>query len=57
MLTGKYNDGNIPEGSRYDKYDVDRNWNSYMGPDRKEANLIKLNAMAQYAQELGVTQA
>lgn len=26
ILTGKYNEGNIPEGSRYDKHKLDFVW-------------------------------
>ena len=58
ILTGKYNDGNIPEGSRYDNHKfLDSNWKAHMGPDVKEKTLKKLNALAELAKELGYTQA
>lgn len=46
ILTGKYNDGNIPAGSRYENHKVlDRIWQNFMGPEKKEATLKKLNAL------------
>jgi aryl-alcohol dehydrogenase-like predicted oxidoreductase len=59
ILTGKYNDGNIPEGSRFDnhKYLLDMGWKTHMGPDVKDKTLKKLNALADLAKELGYTQA
>jgi len=58
ILAGKYNDGNIPEGSRYDNHkSLDHFWTKYMGPDVKEKTLAKLNALAALAKELGFTQA
>lgn len=57
ILAGKYNDGNIPEGSRYDQHKgmLDPIWNKYMGPENKDATLKKLNALADVAKELGYT--
>lgn len=56
ILAGKYNDGNIPEGSRYDQHKtLDPIWNKYMGADNKESTLKKLNALADIAKELGFT--
>ncbi len=59
ILTGKYNDGNIPEGSRFDnhKFLLDAGWKTHMGPEAKEKTLKKLNALADLAKELGYTQA
>lgn len=58
ILTGKYNDGNIPEGSRYDtQKSLDRIWNTYMGPEKKDDTIKKLNLLADFAKELGYTQA
>lgn len=58
ILAGKYNDGNIPEGSRYDNHKMlDAIWQKHMGPDAKEATLKKLNALADIAKEVGYTQA
>jgi aryl-alcohol dehydrogenase-like predicted oxidoreductase len=56
ILTGKYNDGNIPEGSRYSNASVDQDWQKYFGSGKKESTLKKLNALAVYAKELGYTQ-
>lgn len=56
LLTGKYNDGNIPEGSRYDNHkSLDRIWQINMGPSTKEGTLKKLNALAEVAKDLGYT--
>ena len=58
ILTGKYNDGNIPEGSRYDNHKfLDATWKTHMGEGVKEKTLKKLNALADLAKELGYTQA
>jgi voltage-dependent potassium channel beta subunit len=59
ILTGKYNDGNIPEGSRYDnhKFLLDGPWKTNMGPEAKEKTLKRLNCLAEYAKELGYSQA
>ena len=56
ILAGKYNDGNIPEGSRYDNHKMlDTIWQKHMGPTTKEATLKKLNALGDIAKELGYT--
>ena len=58
ILAGKYNDGKIPEGSRYDNHKIlDATWEKYMGPKAKELTLSKLNKLAALAKELGYTQA
>ena len=58
ILTGKYNDGNIPEGSRYDNHKfLDSNWQKFFGEGKKEGTLKRLNALADLAKELGFTQA
>jgi len=59
ILTGKYNDGNVPEGSRYDKHKdfLKDTWNRYFGATKKEDTLKKLTALADLAKELGFTQA
>lgn len=61
ILAGKYNDGNIPEGSRYSK---DKHgdmlgsiWNKYFSEDKKKETLAKLNKLGELAKELGYTQA
>lgn len=57
ILTGKYNDGNIPEGSRYSNHSIDHIWARFMNEKVKENNLKKLVALADLAKELGFTQA
>ena len=59
MLTGKYNDGNIPEGSRFDVSEMfkDFSWNKYIGGDKREKTIALLNGLKETAEELGVTQA
>ena len=38
LLTGKYNDGNIPEGSRFEMHTsfTSSVWKKYFGPEKKE---------------------
>ena len=59
ILSGKYNDGNIPEGSRFDNHKqvIDFQWMSHMKPSKKEKTLKILNGLAELAKELGYTQA
>ena len=57
LLTGKYNEGTMPEGSRYSVQQLDPIWNQWMGPDKKESTLTKLRALGDLAKELGFTQA
>jgi voltage-dependent potassium channel beta subunit len=58
ILAGKYNDGNIPEGSRYDNHKMlDAIWKKHMGDNVKEKTLKKLNSLGALAKELGYTQA
>jgi voltage-dependent potassium channel beta subunit len=58
ILSGKYNDGKIPEGSRYEKHkNLDHIWTENMGPEKVEATCVKLNKLADLAKELGYTQA
>ena len=59
MLSGKYNDGNIPEGSRFDVSDMfkDFSWNKYIGDDKREKTIGILKGLKETAEELGVTQA
>jgi voltage-dependent potassium channel beta subunit len=58
ILTGKYNDGNTPEDSRYaNQKSLDRIWVQYFGEGKKEGTLKKLNALGDLAKELGYTQA
>ena len=58
ILAGKYNDGNIPEGSRYSQHqNLDPIWQKYMGEKNRENTLKKLNQLGDLAKELGYTQA
>ena len=59
MLTGKYNDGNIPAGSRFDVNEMfkDFSWNKYIGDDKREKTIGILDGLKETAEELGVTQA
>jgi len=58
LLTGKYNAGTMPEGSRYSVHSyLDPIWSKWMGEDKKEGTLVKLNALGDLAKELGFTQA
>jgi len=59
ILTGKYNDGNIPAGSRYDNHKdfLAGTWNKHFGESVKEKTLKTLNALGDVAKEAGFTQA
>ena len=59
ILTGKYNDGKIPEGgNRYESAAAKAIfWDKYMGPNIVDKTLKSTNEMAQFAEELGCTQA
>ncbi len=61
FLTGKYNDGNIPEDSRYaNPWCADlnaMNYEKYFESDKKEDLVQALNAIAGIAKELDCTQA
>jgi aryl-alcohol dehydrogenase-like predicted oxidoreductase len=58
ILYGKYNSGEIPEGSRYDNHkNLDTIWQKHMGPDVKDKTLKILNNLADISKDLGYTQA
>ena len=59
VLTGKFNDGKIAEGSRFDKNQSSKDfvWQWYFSDDKKENTLRMINKLAEAAQELGYTQA
>ncbi len=58
ILSGKYNEGTIPEGSRYDNHKMlDSIWQKHFGEAKKESTLKKLRALGDLAKELGFTQA
>ena len=60
ILTGKYNEGQIPSGSRFSKHDsenVVRKWNWYMSSDKSEKTVTTLKSLKQIAKDEKVTQA
>jgi aryl-alcohol dehydrogenase-like predicted oxidoreductase len=59
ILSGKYNDGFIPAGSRYDNHVsvVDSNWQKYMNESARSTTIKKLNGLGGIAKDLGYTQA
>lgn len=57
ILSGKYNDGNLPEGSRFtENPELMRIYDMYLGGDKKEAGLKKLRGLEALAKELGTDQ-
>jgi len=58
LLAGKYNNGSIPEGSRYDTHGamLDKTWKRYMGPEKQEETCGRLRALGEVAASLGFTQ-
>ena len=57
ILSGKYNDGNIPSGSRYDtQKQLDYLWQKYMTND-KDKTIAMLQKLGALAAEYGFTQA
>lgn len=59
ILSGKYNDGEVPEGSRYSEHAFAKNvvLKKYFGEKTKENTLRILKGLAEIADELGCTQA
>lgn len=59
ILTGKYNDGNIPAGSRYENHKdfLKGTWDAHFGEENKEKTLKTLNTLGEIATEAGFTQA
>jgi voltage-dependent potassium channel beta subunit len=58
ILSGKYNSGDIPEGSRYDNHkNLDTIWQKHMGPENKDKTLKVLNQLGDIAKDLGYSQA
>jgi len=56
LLAGKYNEGTMPEDSRYAKVSyLEGSWNKYMGPAKKEETTGKLKALGELAKSLGYT--
>jgi voltage-dependent potassium channel beta subunit len=56
ILSGKYNDGNIPDGSRFADPTNKWIWDRYMGPKTKDKTVEALNKIADIAKELDCTQ-
>lgn len=59
LLAGKYNDGKIPEASRFssDSEFIKGLYNRYLSEDKKEATVKKFVALGELAKELGYSQA
>lgn len=59
FLSGRYNDGNIPEDSRANTWDFWGSWlkNTYFTGEKKEKLLMICRGLAEIAKELGYTQA
>ena len=58
ILAGKYNSGEIPEGSRYDnRKELGFIWERSFGPANKEKTVAMLNKLGDLAKEFGFTQA
>ena len=55
ILSGKYNDGSTPEGSRFEKDGNGATFQRYFGPDAKEGTVKMMAALADLAKELGCT--
>lgn len=59
LLSGKYNSGEAPEGSRYKDNDFAKSaiWPRYFGEGKKEGTVKILKALEEIAAELGCSQA
>jgi aryl-alcohol dehydrogenase-like predicted oxidoreductase len=58
LLTGKYNNGEVPPGTRYkDNPMLESVLEKYFGPDVKEKTVQKMKALEEVAKGLGCTQA
>jgi len=58
LLTGRYNDGNIPNDSRFNDNPGFKHFvmSQFMNPNNKDKNVKILNDLGVYAKELGYTQ-
>jgi len=58
ILSGKYNDGTIPDGTRFatDPFASTYVWTRYFNDKKKDETKRILNGLADYAAELGYTQ-
>jgi len=58
ILSGKYNNGEIPEGARFkDPQLRDMIWDNFFGNDKKDKTLAILQGLSKIAKEEGYTQA
>ena len=57
ILTGKYNDGSTPEGSRFEKDGNGATFSRYFGPGKKETTVKMLADLKALAEQNGCTQA
>lgn len=59
ILTGKYNDGNVPQDSRFDTFKdhfyLKIIWQKYFAPEKKEKLVNMLTGLKQIADSLGMT--
>ena len=56
-MTGKYNDGSSPEGTRFTDDTSGATFQRYFGDKVKDKTVKMLNELATFAGELGCTQA
>jgi voltage-dependent potassium channel beta subunit len=57
ILSGKYNDGEIPEGSRFDKHkDIAFIFQKYFGEQNKAKTVAALNTLKTIGEEMGYSQ-
>lgn len=57
LLTGKYNSGEIPAGSRFDTKNIPYFFHLYFNKDKKAKSIEKLRHLKSYAESLGYTMA
>lgn len=58
LLSGKYNDGNIPKGSRFDNNkQMEGIYKTYFSDDKKEGTIKILKGLEEIAKDVGCTQA
>jgi aryl-alcohol dehydrogenase-like predicted oxidoreductase len=55
ILSGKYNNGDIPDDSRFKNEGLKYVYDRYLAPSKKEETMVKLNALGDLAKSLGYT--
>ena len=55
ILTGKYNDGSAPDGSRMASDGMKTTWNRYFGEGQKEKTMAMFKGLADLAKENNCT--